>query len=149
MRYKRRPVRISQYGLTSTLSVGHFQAPIGILSRGKSIYKTGIYVQPNQTLDILVQNEGRVCFGPGIKDMKGLLSNVTIDNDILVNWEMFPLYLPGFPINNPSPLGFPRRKRAADVNTSIPAFYAGQFLADQVLDTYLSLDGWTHVSARA
>ena len=41
------------------------------------------------TLDLLVENMGRVNYGPSINDFKGLISNLTLDSEILTNWEIF------------------------------------------------------------
>jgi beta-galactosidase len=142
-RYKD-PAVLSVPGLGDRAIVFIDQKPVGILSRTASVYSMGIYVVPGQTLDILVHNEGRICYGTGINDLKGILSNVTIDKQILANWQMFPLDLPNFPSVTPTALGFPVRELFADVQTSISGFYSGSFEVDTVMDTFLSVDGWTN-----
>jgi len=68
--------------------------PQGILSRMKpacqsiniSQAKTG------DTLEILVENQGRINYGYGMKgDFKGLVGNVTLNGTVLSNWTMFPV----------------------------------------------------------
>ena len=45
------------------------------------------------TLDVLVENLGRVNFGPGLMDRKGIVGSVTFDWQVLFNWEVYPLPL--------------------------------------------------------
>ncbi|XP_055334428.1 beta-galactosidase-like [Paramacrobiotus metropolitanus] len=120
------------------------QKPVGILSRSANIFTIAIYVQPGQTLDILVHNEGRICYGTGINDMKGILGNVTIDKTVLTDWEMFPLDLPNYPSSELVPLGFEQKELYSKSHTRISGFYSGSFLVDQILDTFLNMDGWTN-----
>lgn len=42
-----------------------------------------------QTLEILVENQGRICYGSQIRqNRKGLTSNVTLNGKVLENWEI-------------------------------------------------------------
>ena len=42
----------------------------GILSRSEKIHGLPIYTKGKETLTILVESQGHVCFGPYIKDFK-------------------------------------------------------------------------------
>ena len=53
------------------------------------------YCRSQQLLQIVVENQGRVCYGTTLKDFKGILSNVTIGGKILPNWKM-----KGVPLSN-------------------------------------------------
>ncbi|KAM4842470.1 beta-galactosidase [Thomomys bottae] len=64
--------------------------PQGILDRNEETHLT-IEGRAGATLDILVENMGRVNYGMFIKDFKGLVSNLTLDGNILTNWTIFPL----------------------------------------------------------
>ena len=55
------------------------------------IYSMPISITPGQKLQIIVENQGRICYGPNINDFKGILSNVTLNGKILENWKMVNL----------------------------------------------------------
>ena len=42
------------------------------------IYSMPISIIPGQKLQIIVENQGRICYGPNINDFKGIVSNVTL-----------------------------------------------------------------------
>ena len=85
------------------------------------------------TLDLLVENMGRVNFGPGLMDRKGIAGAVTFDWQVLFNWEVYPL-----PLNDLGGLTFTPAPSQAG-----PRFYRGTFEVDEVADSYLALPGWT------
>lgn len=88
-------------------------------------------------LDILVENMGRVNYGPNLADRKGITKAVQLGQQMLFGWEIYPLGL-----DNLSALPF-----AAHRKTAGPAFYRGTFRIDAPLDTFLSLPGWTKGAA--
>ena len=45
-------------------------------------------ILPGQTLSIVVENQGRICYGPELADRKGILGNVTLGGRILTGWRM-------------------------------------------------------------
>lgn len=121
----------------------HFQMARGVVGRGMEIYAIDIVIYPGQTLDILVQNEGR-SNGWFKASLKGILGNATLDGYILRPWAMFPLKLPHFPPKNPTPLGFSSNLPHSD-RMGLSGFYAGRFHVDEALDTFLDMDGWRNV----
>ncbi|KAK7325113.1 hypothetical protein VNO77_29199 [Canavalia gladiata] len=113
----------------------------------------------NINLFILVENMGRVNYGPFIFDRKGILSSVYLDGEKVQGWKMFPIPLHNLnevstynPITLAAYSAFGERsssrKRLINnyQNTSKePAFYSGQFLIEkssQVKDTFLSFNNW-------
>ncbi|UYV70647.1 GLB1L [Cordylochernes scorpioides] len=113
----------------------------GILSRERDITSLPVTIRPGQNLTILVENQGRVCFGSGINDFKGIVGNVTLGSQVLANWSAF--------IFNPE------KTFSVDYNSYVspscaispcPFVYKGQFdIPDQypeILDSFLSLKGW-------
>jgi len=62
--------------------------PVGILDRMSKISEMPLSIEPGQTLQIVVESMGRICFGPGINDFKGIVSNVTLNGITLLDWEM-------------------------------------------------------------
>lgn len=114
-------------------------APLGVLEREHHQETLDITIpQAGAQLDILVENMGRVNFGPHLIDRKGLLGGARIDQRALHGWQTWTLlagYLPGLPQNLPW--------RAALPSSVGPAFYCANFHVDSVLDGYLALPGWT------
>ncbi|XP_078054799.1 beta-galactosidase-like [Mustelus asterias] len=116
----------------------------GILERNK-VNAINITGQAGSTLDILVENMGRINFGGGINDLKGLITNLTLASNILTNWIIYSLNIDeavaGGYLNNTQ-----RLAPSAEVN--VPAFYLGAFkipngIPDLPQDTYLKFPGWS------
>ncbi|WP_372009496.1 beta-galactosidase family protein [Paenibacillus chitinolyticus] len=91
-------------------------------------------------LDILVENMGRVNYGPLLRDHKGITEGVRIDNQFQYDWDIYPL-----PLNSMDGLEFGTATVAqhADTAGEKPAFYRGFFEAEEAADTFLRLEGWT------
>ncbi|NXY91160.1 BGAL galactosidase, partial [Alcedo cyanopectus] len=122
--------------------------PQGVLERDKSLM-INITGKAGANLDILVENMGRVNFGRYNNDFKGLVSNLTLDEDILVEWEIYPLDIDGAlkrDIN--SHLERPKRSVGNPLNYEVPTFYTGTLLIPEGIpdlpqDTYVKFPGWT------
>lgn len=92
------------------------------------------------TLDLLVDNMGRVNFGPDLccGDRKGLLDYVFVSQEdgprqLLTNWEVFTL-----PMENLSQLDF-----SDGLESQNPAFYKGCFSSPQQKDCFIHPKGFT------
>ena len=83
-------------------------------------------------LDILVENMGRVNYGPFLKDCKGITEGVSLNGQFIYDWEIYPL-----PLDDLSCLDY--KENSGD---GTPAFYKGSFQVDEVADTFLKLDNW-------
>ncbi|NXD83220.1 BGAL galactosidase, partial [Halcyon senegalensis] len=122
--------------------------PQGVLERDKSLM-INITGKAGANLDILVENMGRVNFGRYNNDFKGLLTNLTLDEDILVEWEIYPLDIDGavnYDINRH--LEKPKRSVVNPLNYEAPTFYTGTLsipegIPDLPQDTYVKFPGWT------
>ncbi|KFV92375.1 Beta-galactosidase, partial [Eurypyga helias] len=122
--------------------------PQGVLERDKSrtINITG---KAGANLDILVENMGRVNFGRYNNDFKGLVSNLTLDQEILVQWEIYPLDIDGAVKRDIN--GHSDRSKSSVGNPlsyEAPTFYTGQLsvpggIPDLPQDTYVKFPGWT------
>ena len=88
------------------------------------------------TLDLLVENMGRVNYGPGLRDRKGILDGVTFAGQFQMGWEVYPL-----PLADLSRLQFAPILPAA--GQGLPAFYRAVFTVDAPADTFLALPGWS------
>lgn len=104
----------------------------GTLDRRLNQNELHIEVPPGEnTLDILVENTGRINFGPKLRDdRKGITHSVSFAGRELTGWEIFPL-----PMNDPASLHL----TSGAVNG--PAFYRGFFDVDSVGDTFLDTRG--------
>ena len=107
-----------------------------------------LYAKPNavnvdlkqdDVLDLLVENMGRVNYGPRITEQrKGVVGNVTVGGDVLCDWEMYPLSLEKPSIHGDNGHEHPEPKEGTS-----PIFYTGTFDVKDPGDTFLSLPGWT------
>ncbi|MER6518413.1 beta-galactosidase family protein [Streptomyces sp. NPDC001553] len=112
--------------------------PVGVLERESHEHSLAFFVpRPGSVLRILVENQGRVNYGPGIHDRKGLLGRVLLNGFPLVGWTSRPL-----PLTSLAALPFGAAQDAEAVPTG-PAFHRGTFETDRTADTFLHLDGWT------
>ena len=87
----------------------------------------------NTQLDILVENMGRVNYGPALHDRKGITEGVMLGQQHLFHWIIHPLTLDDLSKLQYKPLGA----------SAGPAFYRIPFAVSTVADTFLSLEGWT------
>ncbi|GGV85387.1 beta-galactosidase [Streptomyces gelaticus] len=108
--------------------------PVGVLERENHEHALA-FVSPRSgaRLAVLVENQGRVNYGPGIHDRKGLLGQVTVNGAELVDWNSSPLPLDSLDALTLTP--------AAPLVG--PAFHRGFFELGRPADGYLALDGWT------
>ncbi len=85
------------------------------------------------TLDILVENGGRINYGELLpENRKGILGQITLNGSELTGWDIYTL-----PMDDPSRLQYSNQDGMGE-----PTFYRGSFSLDNVGDTYLSLRGW-------
>lgn len=93
------------------------------------------FVKPETTLDILVENMGRVNFGPKLKDRKGLTEYVAVGGQKQFGWETFNLELEDI-----DKVCF---SASEEVSADGPVFLKGTFFADEPCDTFLRCDNLT------
>lgn len=107
---------------------------IGVLRRNRPNQGLRVEVpEGGAQLDILVENMGRINFGPELIDRKGILGGVILNGHYVFDWEAFCL-----PLEDLSGLEFGK----IEYPLNGPAFYRAEFLIDQPLDTFLKLPGW-------
>nr|XP_033786323.1 LOW QUALITY PROTEIN: beta-galactosidase-like [Geotrypetes seraphini] len=119
--------------------------PQGILERDKNTL-INITGKAGANLDLLVENMGRVNYGNYINDFKGLVTNVTLGNNTLSNWSIFPLDIDSailHGLQNRSPAS----QLFSDAQLLAPAFYTGSFsipsgIPDLPQDSYVKFPGW-------
>ncbi|MEU4331515.1 glycoside hydrolase family 35 protein [Nonomuraea dietziae] len=113
--------------------------PVGVLERENHEHAIAFTVpRENSVLSVLVENQGRVNYGVGIHDRKGLLGEVLLNGSELAGWTSRPL-----PLTSLEGLPF----AATRTVTIGPAFHRGTFEVAEAADTFLHLDGWTKGNA--
>ncbi|MFF1798012.1 beta-galactosidase, partial [Kitasatospora sp. NPDC058263] len=109
--------------------------PVGMLERERH-ERAIAFTAPRAgaVLSLLVENQGRVNYGPGIHDRKGLLGRVLLDGAEAAGWTSRPL-----PLSSLDALPF-----TEDAGTQVgPAFHRGTVRLAEAGDTFVHLPGWT------
>jgi beta-galactosidase len=84
-------------------------------------------------IDILMENMGRVNFGPRLEHQrKGIDQCVQINGHMHNHWKQYPL-----PLDNLDKLDFTK-----DYQAGMPAFYRFHFQVEEAGDTFLDFSGW-------
>ena len=113
---------------------------IGTLSRSHNIYDVSIEKPYGQRLKLLVENQGRLNYGSGLRDYKGV-TEVFLNNARLPGpWKMT-----GFRLDTVDPLLTPGSSLLSANGTLYdgPVVLRGDFvIAGQPMDTYLNTVGW-------
>lgn len=113
--------------------------PVGLLER-ESHQRAVTFTVPRAgaRLEVLVENQGRVNYGQGIHDRKGLLGDILLDGRPLQDWTSRPL-----PLRSLEALDF----SPTTTHPVGPAFHRGLLDVETPADTYLDLAGWTKGNA--
>ena len=108
---------------------------VGELNRYYNNYSCDIDIPSNATLDILVENMGRINYGAEIiHNLKGIISPVTIaGNEITDDWNMYQ-----FPMDHEPDLKSYSNKYKRDQ----PVIYEGTFSLSKTGDTFLDMSKW-------
>lgn len=119
---------------------------VGELNRYFKNYSMDIDIPFNSTLEILVENMGRINYGAEIvHNKKGIISPVKIDDNIIEgDWEMYQLPMSEVPALD--------KMNKADVYDNIasstkslvgrPAVYKGIFNLSETGDTFIDMEDW-------
>ncbi|MFD5019895.1 beta-galactosidase family protein [Paenibacillus sp. NPDC058367] len=86
-------------------------------------------------IDILVENMGRVNYGPLLRDPKGITCGVRLGYQFLHDWTIRSLPLTDLKGLSFTSIDCEERQR--------PTFYRGSFQVSKPEDTFLRLDGWS------
>ena len=101
--------------------------------RSDSVY---LELEPGQTavLRILVENMGRINYGPKLLDCKGILRGVKLGCQYQFGWKHYSLPCDCLPQQGYEPVG---------AGADAPLFLKGSFTVQQRQDTFVRLDGFT------
>ena len=116
---------------------------VGELNRNTQTYDIEIDIPFNATLQILVENMGRINYGDEIvNNTKGIISPVVINgNEIIGNWEMYKLPMSSMP-------DFTKMKSVKNCSSQTkrlsgcPVLYEGTFTLDKTGDTFIDMGAW-------
>lgn len=116
---------------------------IGIMDRRTNNFTVQVPARTNPvTLDILVEAMGRVNFGTGIADRKGIHAPVKLDGVVLNNWNIYR-----FPLDNKMRETLKFEKFIGDNETLgsakiVPAFWRAIVKIKKPGDTFLDMRLW-------
>lgn len=108
---------------------------IGELNRLTDKDSLEVNIPAKATLDILVENAGRINYGSRItKNLKGIIAPVSIAGKTVEgNWQMFGLPMDKMP---------QMKKYKANYQEGRPVLYHGAFQLQKVGDTFLDMESW-------
>lgn len=109
---------------------------VGVLDRRLGDSSLALHIPGGgATLDVLVENLGRINFGPYLlQNKKGITEKVTLDGHELRNWQMYSL-----PFKTVDVLPWAAADR---FHGEGPVLRKGMFYVSTVADTYLDMSQW-------
>jgi beta-galactosidase len=107
--------------------------PLGTLDRRLDQHAMPVDLAANSTLDLIVENMGRINVDALADEYKGITYSVKIGPTDLTNWSVYPL-----PLDNLSGLHFSPGSAAHG-----PAFWHGSFNVAKAGGSFLDMRGWT------
>ena len=99
--------------------------------------KAGENVDPNPTLDILVEGMGHINYGQYIIDRKGITDRVTLNGMTLMNWEIFPIPMDASFVSKVT------AKENDNASNRPGKFFKGEFDLARTGDTYFDLSTYS------
>ncbi|MFT7839728.1 beta-galactosidase [Saccharothrix sp. BKS2] len=109
--------------------------PVGTLLREHHQRALGLRRAAGE-LAVLVEDQGRVNYGPRLGEPKGLIGGATLDGRPLTGWDVVPIDLaapPDVRPDHPTPVG---------VALAGPALARARFTLDHPVDLHLDTRGW-------
>ncbi|XP_053399525.1 beta-galactosidase-like isoform X2 [Mercenaria mercenaria] len=122
---------------------GNTLSSVGVVERDSGNATLTFSARADDSLFILVENQGRINYGGQMNNnLKGLISNVTLNGDNLTDWLNYPVNVESDIINKQIVKSSSSRMPALEY--SIPSVYSGQLkIMDEPMDTYLDMSLWT------
>ncbi|WP_028544703.1 glycoside hydrolase family 35 protein [Paenibacillus taiwanensis] len=109
---------------------------IGVMERWHPTSLPVVIPEGGARLDILVENMGRVNYGPELLDCKGITDGVRLNNQFQFHWEVRTI-----PLESIAAVQFNRS--ASTLDGEQPAFYEAELVIEgEPVDTFLYLDNW-------
>jgi beta-galactosidase len=118
-------------------------APVSVLARDHHDRAFALPARARGTLEILLEDQGRVNYGPRIGEAKGLIGPAVLNGRPLVQWQAMALDL-----RDLSAVRDAASTAATETDVLAgPAFGVGEFVLDEPSDLFLSTHGWGKGSA--
>jgi beta-galactosidase len=116
-------------------------APVGTLSRASHEATVALPGGDSATLELLVEDQGRVNYGPRIGEPKGIIGPVLVNGSAVEGWDAIAL---------DSAVLRDLQARSLDAGRALiggeaiagPAFVSGAFVLEAASDLFLSTEGW-------
>lgn len=106
----------------------------GVLDRRLGTNKLNLELDGSATLDLLVEDLGRINYGAELPDnKKGILGEVLLDGKVLQHWTMYAISM-----GEPQAYHF----SSLPITQAGPRLYRGSFMLKHPGDTFLDLRGW-------
>ncbi|KRG15434.1 glycoside hydrolase family 35 protein [Lederbergia galactosidilytica] len=107
---------------------------VGLVDRisGKSTLEVDI-TEKETKVQIIVENMGRINYGPFLVDFKGVTEGVRLGNQFLFDWTVYPL-----PLTDLSKLTFSNQTAKEEH----PYFHRGTLHIEEVADTFIDVSEW-------
>ncbi|XP_005106715.1 beta-galactosidase isoform X2 [Aplysia californica] len=145
----KKPVTLNIHSVRDRAMVMVNSVPFGILDR-EGASSVSIKGLKGQTVDILVENQGRIGFGYGMNfNLKGIISNVTVGDKVVTNWQIYPLHIENINQTVVSRMKSRSSQRqpfsSADSKLTTPSIYVGTVdiaSPNQPTDTFLDPRPW-------
>lgn len=117
---------------------------VGVLNRNTRTYDLDVEIPFNATLQILVENMGRINYGSEIvHNNKGIISPVTLnDMPVTGGWTMHSLPMSKVPAAGIDGIGKAIAAKNASQLARQPVIARGVFTLDKVGDTFLDMTQW-------
>lgn len=112
--------------------------PVGVLDRtaeGEQALRLAVPAG-GARLDLLVENLGRVNYGPQLADRKGITGGVRLGGQLLLGWRMY-----GLPLDDPSGLPFPQEADPTADLTECPVLRRAVLDVDRPADAFVLTEG--------
>lgn len=108
---------------------------VAILDRRLKQDSVQIDVKANTVLDILVENNGRINYGPYLTDNRqGITESVKLNGEELLGWKMYK-----FPFHSVNGLKYSANSRTQG---AVPSVFKGSFTLKAIGDTYLDMSSF-------
>lgn len=120
---------------------------LGLLAREQQAFEVPLFARKGQLLTVVVESQGRLCYGPNINDFKGIIGEVKLGSTVLKNWTNTPIPLADIRPLNPTLEMLSNSVSTLSLTEGGLMFYDGSFTVNDdpghPFDTFLQLDGWT------
>ncbi|MGL5656631.1 MAG: glycoside hydrolase family 35 protein [Fusobacteriaceae bacterium] len=108
----------------------------GVVDRNLRQKLQVMFKNRENNLKVFIENQGRVNYGPYLKDKKGITEGVLIDNQFQYNWDMWSIPLKNIEKIHMKDIG------ELQIKENNPTLLSGEFIVDELGDTFIDTTGW-------